>query len=978
MAWLVKRAAAAESVLSGLNPSDFSTTDPLRLFIIQAVIIIVLCRLLAWPLRKINQPAVISEVLAGIILGPTAMGRIDGFSARIFPQVSLAYLNLVATIGLVLFLFIVGLEVDLRVMKKGAKLSASVSLLGLVLPFGLGAAIAKGIYDRFIDPNAVSFGHFLLFTGVAMAITAFPVLARILSETKLLYTQVGIVTLAAGVGNDVIGWVLLALSVALINASSGVVAVYILLCTAGWALILFYAIRPVFIWLARRTGSLDQGPTQLMITVTLLLVLLSAWVTDILGVHAIFGAFLVGLMVPHEGGFAVAMTEKIEDLVTVVFLPLYFTLSGLRTNLGTLNSGIAWAYTIAIIVVAFFSKFGGCFAAARLCGMKTRESAAVGTLMSCKGLVELIVLNIGLQAGALNTRVFSMFVLMAVISTVITTPLVLWIYPEKHRKMIDDVDGDHHEKSTGQVQSTDSHPVSGGVIAKKILFVLTGFEHIPALMHLVQLMKPSQDYDCPAPASGLRQRRQRQQSEPASSSGGSGENEKEALGDDSRSGSFEATRQAQAPLSIDALRLVDLTDRTSAVMRGAEIEDTLRVDPVTNVFRSFGQLSRVPVRPSMSIVPVDQFPATLISRAEKCGSDLVVLPWNLPVSARGSANAAVADAAPSSTYPFSSIFGSQNQQQQSSASSDGRSATQGTALARRLMQAAACDIALLVDRSEPLTASLAGRQHIILAFMGGPDDRAALQHAMRFCSINKELRVSVLRFQRTAADEGDGTNAGVPSLHSTMHHTHHRRQASSSQAYASGMTVQDTVYRSNQGATGLQAALEDDLAIRKAEECQAAQQGRLSIEEISTSRPLQDLILSVEDEQPSLIIVGRGRKNPTGGSHRDELRSLLKTGVQTSAVGPDSHNRESILKETASHELQVPQAAYGGADPSSVLSRRGSSAVLRDDSVQSRLANSETCKVVGEVAFALSMANTSAATLVVASANRSNRDDEEA
>lgn len=969
MQWLQKRASSAESVLSGLNPSEFSTSDPIRLFIIQAVIIIVLCRLLAWPLRKINQPAVISEVIAGIILGPTAMGRIDGFSARIFPQPSLPYLNLVATIGLVLFLFIVGLEVDLRVMKKGAKLSVSVSLLGLVLPFGLGAAIAKGIYDQFIDPNAVSFGHFLLFTGVAMAITAFPVLARILTETKLLHTQVGVVTLAAGVGNDVIGWVLLALSVALINASSGVVAVYILLCTVGWALVLFYAIRPIFIWLARRTGSLDHGPTQLMITVTLLLVLLSAFVTDILGVHAIFGAFLVGLMVPHEGGFAVAMTEKIEDLVTVVFLPLYFTLSGLRTNLGTLNSGLAWGYTIAIIIVAFFSKFGGCFAAAKLCGMKTRESAAVGTLMSCKGLVELIVLNIGLQAGALNTRVFSMFVLMAVISTVITTPLVLWIYPEKHRKAIDEDLG--HEDAAGKdgVGGTGMSRSFEGSIAKKVMFVLTGFEHIPALMHLVQLIKPTAGDDN---SPGLRQRRPVGSSEHEDGSQESGEDEKEALAMDSASATGVPSRPAQAPLSIDALRLVDLTDRTSGVMRGSEIEDTLRVDPVTNVFRSFSHLSRVPVRPSMSVVPIDQYPPTLISRAQKCGSDLIVLPWSLPVSAKGaSSNSASSEAAgvsSPSTYPFSSIFGSQPQQQLQS--SDGWRAAQSTALARRLIQAASCDVGLLVDRNESPASYASSQQNILLVFLGGPDDRAALLHATRFCHINKGLRVSVVRLQRAAADEaGDGVadQAGVPSLHSTMH----RQQGSSSQAYATGLTVQDTVYRSNQGGTGLQAALEDDLAIQKARDSPSAQDGRLVIHESCTARPLQEVILTAECEQPSLVIVGRGRKNPTAGSHRDELRDLLTRGVQR---GHEAQASSSIVKEVSS-ELQVPQAAYGGAaDPASALSRRESHSVLpkqsASDTPQARLANSETCKVVGEVAFALSMAQISAATLVIASANR--------
>ena len=221
---------------------------------------------------------------------------------------------------------------------------------------------------------------------------AFPVLCRILTELKLLSTQVGIVVLSAGVANDVVGWILLALCVAIVNAGSGITALYVLLTCVGYVLFLVYAIRPAFVWLLKRSGSLDNGPTQSVVALTVLMVFASAFFTGIIGVHPIFGAFLMGLICPHEGGFAIRLTEKIEDLVSVFFLPLYFALSGLSTNLGLLNNGITWAYVIGVIAVAFIAKVVGGTLAARANKLLWRESFTIGVLMSCKGLVELIVL----------------------------------------------------------------------------------------------------------------------------------------------------------------------------------------------------------------------------------------------------------------------------------------------------------------------------------------------------------------------------------------------------------------------------------------------------------------------------------------------------------------------------------------------------------------------------------------------------------
>lgn len=304
-------------------------------------------------------------------------------------------LNLVANLGLVLFLFLVGLEVDTRMFITNWRIALSVGLAGMLLPFGLGCAIAYGLYHTFrTDAGIVpiSFGVYMLFIGTALSITAFPVLCRILTELKLLHTAVGVTVLAAGVGNDIVGWILLALCVALVNNGSGLTALWVLLCCIGWILLLVFAVKPVFWNLLRRSGSLQNGPTQGMVALTILLVLTSAWFTSIIGVHAIFGAFLVGLICPHDGGFAIKLTEKIEDLVSVLFLPLYFALSGLSTNLGLLNDGITWGYTIGIIVVAFSGKIIGGTLAAAANKLVWRESLTIGVLMSCKGLVELIVL----------------------------------------------------------------------------------------------------------------------------------------------------------------------------------------------------------------------------------------------------------------------------------------------------------------------------------------------------------------------------------------------------------------------------------------------------------------------------------------------------------------------------------------------------------------------------------------------------------
>lgn len=958
---------AADSVIGGADPTKFETSNPLRLFIIQAAIIIIVTRVLGFALQKIRQPRVIAEVIGGILLGPTAMGRIPGFTQHIFPPPSLPYLNLVSTLGLVLFLFLVGLEVDVRVVRRCAKPSIAISVAGMILPFGLGAAVSVGIYNSFIDKNNVSFGHFVLFTGVAMAITAFPVLARILTETKLLYTKVGVIVLAAGVGNDVVGWILLALTVALVNADTGLTALYILLCAVGWVLILFLVIKPALIWLARRTGSFENGPNQVMIMITLLLVLVSAWITDIIGVHPIFGSFLVGLMVPHEGGYAIALTEKMEDLVLVIFLPIYFALSGLKTNLGDLNSAKAWAYTVAIIVIAFFSKFIGCAAAAKAFGFNLRESAAVGTLMSCKGLVELIVLNIGLSAGILDTRVFSMFVLMAVVSTVITTPLTLWVYPESHRTRLDDasIHSHHaHKITTGEEEEKDQD-TSSRLSPKRLLVVLTSFEHLPGLMTLVQLMQPTlaaantSSSDSTA-SHGLRHRRSKQTcsasegeaTEKATETGdeddpsiNGAEYQTPVLASEAPYASATAARW-HAQISIDALRLVELTDRTSAVMKVSESEDTMRADPIINVFQTFAHLNRLPVQSTMSVIPQEEFATAVTRRCKAAGSNFIILPMTLAqpsanahsggAAASGSGAQDAAVAGPSSplaatlSNPLESLFGGG----WASAPSEGlkgRYSAQHFNVVRKIIQTAETDVGLLIEHKaahgnhgvqQPPFSRL-GEQPILLAFMGGPDDRAALDLVARLCANNRQLSVLVVRMNRISSEEAGEDQ--LPTVPPTVHHELSLSYAQQAALRVGGSNM-DTLYPTqHSGArsgaplqSALEATLEDDLALQRIQDQIAADRfsGRLSIETVCTARPLGQLIELAEKHQPALVVVGRGRRNPTQ-THRDELKAMIR---QRSAAA---------------------------------------------DAVDRQL-NSEITKVIGEAATSLTFVNAPSSTLVIA------------
>lgn len=324
------------------------------------------------------------------------MGNIPGFTAAIFPPRSLTVLTTVANLGLLYFLFMVGLELDIRSLKKTGAQAMWIAAAGISVPFALGIGCSFAA-QSILGLNS-AFGPFLVFMGVAMSITAFPVLARILAERKLLTTDVGQMAMSAAAVNDVVAWILLALAVALStpNASASVVA-WILLCGLAFLIIMLFAVRPFIAYLARNVVSNDPVP-EYLVAIVLVGVLVAGFCTDTIGIHGIFGAFIFGLCIPKDGPFATLILEKIEDFTTIVLLPLYFASSGLTVSFQSITSNSV-GLLFLIIGAACVGKIGGTFLAALLAGVPTRKSLVLGILMNTKGLVELIVLNIGLTKG---------------------------------------------------------------------------------------------------------------------------------------------------------------------------------------------------------------------------------------------------------------------------------------------------------------------------------------------------------------------------------------------------------------------------------------------------------------------------------------------------------------------------------------------------------------------------------------------------
>ena len=382
-------------------------------------------RLLGVAFRHIGQPPVIGEVLGGILLGPSLLGAVAPSAYRfLLPPEVAPYLGLIAQLGVILYMFLVGLELNSDVIRKRLQVTIAISHASIVVPFVLGAALALYLYPRFATAN-VPFTNFALFMGLAMSITAFPVLARILSDTRLTRTELGEIALTCASIGDVTAWCLLAFVIGVVQSGNESVFVIASL-TVLFTIFLFVVVRPLMVRLSHAAEK-DLSPG--VIAVVLVLMLLSAVATETIGIHAIFGAFLFGAIIPHESKIAQGLTHRLQDLVTILLLPAFFAFTGMKTQIAIVSGAYDWLVCAIIIAFAIAGKFGGTFLSARSSGINWHHAAALGVLMNTRGLMELIVLNVGLELGVISQRLFTMLVIMAIVTTIMTTPLLRTLIP---------------------------------------------------------------------------------------------------------------------------------------------------------------------------------------------------------------------------------------------------------------------------------------------------------------------------------------------------------------------------------------------------------------------------------------------------------------------------------------------------------------------------------------------------------------------
>jgi Kef-type K+ transport system membrane component KefB len=408
----------------GENPHSYGSAILLHVLIALAAVI-ALGQVLARLFARIHQPPVIGEVVAGILLGPSLIGR--EWSAAILPPTAESYLGLIAQLGAILYMFLVGLEMNAGRLRHRAHATLTIAHASMLVPFLLGALVALPLYPRFATAD-VPFTSFALFMGLAMSITAFPVLARILTDRQMTHTELGVVALGSAAINDVTAWCMLALVVGLARAE-GAQGLSVIAGTVAYVALMLVVVRPL---MARLTAGWDQksAPRAAVATVFVAL-LLSALATEWIGIHALFGAFLLGAIIPHDSAVAKEFSVQLERVTTVLLLPAYFAFTGMRTRIGLVSGWDQWLLCGVIILAAALGKFGGTTVAARLTGVDWRRSAALGTLMNTRGLMELIVLNIGLDLHIISPTVFAMMVLMALVTTMAAAPVLQVLLPEQ-------------------------------------------------------------------------------------------------------------------------------------------------------------------------------------------------------------------------------------------------------------------------------------------------------------------------------------------------------------------------------------------------------------------------------------------------------------------------------------------------------------------------------------------------------------------
>lgn len=416
------------SDLTGRSGAHGSVNTLLHVLLSLSVVIIA-ARGTGAVFKLIHQPAVIGEVVGGILLGPSFLGALwPEVYHFLLPAATAPFLGVIAQLGVILYMFLVGLELDLKVIQKSGHATLAISHASIVVPFLLGTGLALYLYEP-MSNSSVTFTSFALFLGVSMSVTAFPVLARILTDRKINKTRMGTIALTCAAVDDVTAWCLLAFVVSVTQAQLGG-AFLTLGLTFGYMGLMFFVVRPLISravpWL-EAFDKLTEGGMALI----LIALLGSALVTEFIGIHAIFGAFLLGAVTPHNSRVAKELSDRLDDLVRILFLPAFFAFTGMRTQFGLLQTFNEWAICGIIIVIATLGKFGGTLAAGKLTGLSWRDASALGVLMNTRGLVELIVLNIGLDLQVISPTLFTMLVIMALVTTFMTSP-VLSLITRRH------------------------------------------------------------------------------------------------------------------------------------------------------------------------------------------------------------------------------------------------------------------------------------------------------------------------------------------------------------------------------------------------------------------------------------------------------------------------------------------------------------------------------------------------------------------
>ncbi|KAI3642399.1 hypothetical protein MP228_011954 [Amoeboaphelidium protococcarum] len=662
-------------LLSGINPLK----EPLSLLIIQTLIIIILCRLTQIVLKRLKQPTVISHILAGILIGPSALGQIPGFRENLFPDSSMPLLFVIANFGLVFYLFIVGLEIDLTLLVTRIRRSLLISVAGMVVPYMLSGGTVYLLWTIYLD-DRVSFGTLFLFTGLALSITSFPVLVRIINEMRLFITPVGVQTVTAAAFDDAAAWILLGLVLGIVGSDSPIHTVYIILMAIAFVAAMFYFVKPMLERLVV-TGVNNDGVVDHWVLAVIMIVLLSAaMVAHLIGVDLTLGGFVTGLCISRKHNFHLHITEKVEDFVEVIFLPIYFAYSGLRTDFTLLNDAVSWGMVLLLIATACMGKIFGCFCAARYIKIPWRESLAIGLLMNCKGLVELIALNWGLDFNVIDRKVFAIFILMSVVVTLMIMPLVSLIYPPNYYKK--------HLGKKDNEQSADSINLSIQNHFKP-MFCLPSLAFTPTIMNITQLLH------------------------------------RQTARDSALKSPNDSNEQSNSSFEVHALRIVEVSERSSSLMKAAQLTQELDEDPILKVFRTFALANNYQYDQHISIAPTKTAPNEVCEIAAEHNINTLVVPWNNP------------------------------KEQNHGAQQDlmGSSFLHHHRMVRNLLKMWNKSMAIVVDRGL-IAAELTDNLRILVPFYGGPDDQEALKYALLMSDKDK-VKIDVLHLLERSPDNVD-------------------------------------------------------------------------------------------------------------------------------------------------------------------------------------------------------------------------------